>query len=161
MLQNHKNYAVKLPFRIDLRDFAKWLSKKNPFDINDEEVSENSEKSLESFLAALIKYGSGGCEFSVTDFIAIARISPILLVFDGLDEVADITRRSEVVEEISRGIKRLKVNAESLQAIVTSRPSAFANSPGLQDDHFTYFHLESLTNPLIFNYTDKWSKDDI
>lgn len=156
--QNHKNSAVKLPFRIDLRDFAKWLSKKNPFNIDNDEVPENWEKSLESFLAALIKHRSGGCEFSVTDLLAIAKISPVLLVFDGLDEVADISRRREVVDEISRGIRRLKVNTESLQVIVTSRPSAFANSPGLQDDDFTYFQLESLTNPLIFDYTDKWLK---
>jgi predicted NACHT family NTPase len=88
-------------------------------------------------LAELIRHHSGGSEFTVADLHAITRLSAILLVFDGLDEVADISKRQEVVEEIVKGVSRLKENAASLQVVVTSRPAAFANSPGLPSDTFS------------------------
>ena len=80
----------------------------------------------------------------------------MLLVFDGLDEVADIGRRREVVDEISKGINRLREIAVSMQSLVTSRPAAFANSPGLPEDTFLYLHLISINQPLIEQYAEKW-----
>lgn len=82
----------------------------------------------------------------------------MLLVFDGLDEVADISRRQEVVSEIVRGVNRLEENAGSLQAVVTTRPAAFANSPGLPEEEFYHFHLDSVTPQLIQEYAEKWLK---
>jgi len=79
-----------------------------------------------------------------------------LLVFDGLDEVADILRRQETVEEITKGVQRLEENAASVQVIVTSRPAAFANSPGLPHAKYTYLQLLSLTRPLIMRYAEGW-----
>jgi hypothetical protein len=143
--QQHRSAPTRLPFKIDLRDFATWLSRRNPFSSEDSEsLPSYWHKSLESFLAAQIRYHSGGIDFDVEDFIAVAKLSAIVLVFDGLDEVADITRRREVVDEIIRGVSRLEENAASLQVIVTSRPAAFANSPGLPEDAFPYFHLGSV-----------------
>ncbi|MFM6008577.1 MAG: NACHT domain-containing protein, partial [Sphaerospermopsis kisseleviana] len=115
-------------------------------------------KSLESFLAAQIENDSGGCEFDVADLHAVANVSAILLVFDGLDEVADIETRKDVVKEIIAGIKRIRVNAASLQVIVTSRPAAFADSPSFPEDLFPYYHLGSVTRPLIDEYAQKWMK---
>ena len=80
----------------------------------------------------------------------------MLLVFDGLDEVADIGRRREVVDEISKGISRLQEIAISMQSIVTSRPTAFANSPGLPEQTFLYLQLASINRPLIEQYAEKW-----
>lgn len=157
--EHHRKCPVRIPFRVDLRDLAAWLEKKDPFSASDEElVPIYWHRSLESFLAAQVRYHSGGIEFSPTDLAALARISPILLVFDGLDEVAQMKRRQEVVSEISDGVRRLETNASSLQVIVTSRPAAFANSPTLPLDTFDYLDLASLTRPLIDEYTDKWIK---
>ncbi len=155
--QIHKLNPVKIPFKIDLRDLATWLAKKNPF--TPEETSTPPEhwyKSIEAFLAALVRHHSGGADFTHDDLIAVFKISAILLVFDGLDEIADIGRRQEVVEEITKGVNRLKDNCASLQVIVTSRPAAFANSPGLPDDLYPYFQLGSVTRPLIDDYANKW-----
>ena len=82
----------------------------------------------------------------------------MLLVFDGLDEVADLGRRRAVVEEISRGVGRLKDNCASIQAIVTSRPAAFSDSPGLPETDFTHLHLTSIDRQLIDEYAEKWMK---
>lgn len=153
----HRGAPVRLPFKVDCRDLSLWLNRKNPF-LPDEgaEVPADWEKSLESFLAAQVRHSSGGSSFSVSDLQAVAKLSALLLVCDGLDEVADIARRREVVEHISRGVNRLQEIAASMQTIVTSRPAAFANSPGLPEDAFTYLHLLSITRALIDEYATKW-----
>lgn len=155
--EHHITSHVCLPFRIDLRDLASWLSGINPFD--SENVSggiSSNHKSLEEFLAFLVNHFSGGIEFSAADLIAVFKRSPVLLAFDGLDEVADIEKRRDVVNTIQTGVRRLKSNALSLQVIVTSRPAAFANSPGLPESDFVKFYLDCLSKPLIDEYSSKW-----
>lgn len=153
----HKSSALKFPIKVDLRDLAAWLGRKNPFATDATgALPSNWEKTLESFLAFLIHQQSGGSEFNISDLFAIFRLSAVLLVFDGLDEIADIARRQEVVEELTKGITRLEVNTASLQVVVTSRPAAFENSPGLPADTFPYFQLGAVTRPLIDAYAKRW-----
>ncbi|MGA3325121.1 MAG: hypothetical protein ABSF45_11660 [Terriglobia bacterium] len=157
--QHHKNGPLRIPIKVDLRDFAAWLIRKDPFSPVDSDVQPALwHKSLESFLAFLIRHQSGGADFAVDDLTAVAKLSSLLLVFDGLDEVAEISRRRDVVDEISKGLKRISANSASLQAIVTSRPAAFANSPGCPGDEFPYYQLEPVTRELIREYADKWLK---
>lgn len=157
--KEHRENPVRLPFKIDCRDFSSWLSRLNPFSAEDDNnLPEDWQKSLESFLTAQIRHHSGGATFSVSDLHAIIKISSVLLIFDGLDEVADISRRSEVIEQISKGANRLQEIAVSVQTLVTSRPAAFANSPGLPEDIFRYFDLQSIDRPLIDQYAGKWLK---
>lgn len=157
--ENHRNVPVRIPFKVDLRDLSTWLNKRDPFSASDDQTPPAQwHKSLEAFLAAQVRHHSGGNNFDNDDLVAIARISAILLVFDGLDEVADIGRRQEVVEEIIKGINRLEESAASLQVVVTSRPAAFANSPGLPETTFPYFQLESVTPTLIEEYANRWLK---
>jgi hypothetical protein len=70
---------VRIPLRVDLRDLATWLSKKNPFSPEENEaIPENWHRSLEAFLAAHIRHYSGGIEFSTSDLAAI--VIPIVKV---------------------------------------------------------------------------------
>jgi hypothetical protein len=55
-----------------------------------------------------------------------------------------------------RGVNRLEEIADSLQVVVTSRPAAFANSPGFPERSFPHFELDSITRLLIDQYADKW-----
>jgi hypothetical protein len=153
----HAEAPVRLPIKVDLRDFALWLGRKDPFcvDQGDAEPA-NWNKSLDSFLAALISNQSGGTQFTTDDLLAVLRISAALIVFDGLDEVADIGRRQEVVDEIVRGVQRLEANAASMQAIVTSRPAAFANSPGMPHAKYPCLQLLSLNRSQIMGYAERW-----
>jgi hypothetical protein len=153
----HRTTQLRLPIRVDLRHFATWLTKHNPFSSDPtEQPPEGWHKSMESFIAALIAHQSGGTLFSFDDLLAVAQISAIFLVFDGLDEVADISTRREVVDEIVKGTQRLRENSASLQAGVTSRPAAFANSPGMPADKYAYFKLLDLKEPLILQYAERW-----
>ena len=153
----HRISPVRLPLRIDCRDFALWLNRHDPFAADDSAAPpEHWQGSLESFLARQIVHHSGGVHFTVADLHAVGRLSAVLLVFDGLDEVADFGRRRMVVEEISRGIGRLKDIFASIQTIVTSRPAAFTDSPGLPETDFRHLHLSSIGRQLIDEYTEKW-----
>ena len=155
----HLHSSLRLPFKVELRDFATWLSGGNPFGtVNDGDSPDTSPKSLEGFLSALVRYASGGSDFNVSDLQATLRLSSALIVLDGLDEVAEIQQRQRVVEEITSAVARLKALAASLQVIVTSRPTAFTNSPVLPRRTFATYSLGSLTRPLITGYADRWLK---
>lgn len=153
----HRACPVRIPFKLDCRDFTLWLDRKNPFSADESAaVPASWHRSLEAFLAAHVMHYSGGSHFDVSDLHAVFKVSAVLLVFDGLDEVADIPRRREVIEELSKGVGRLAEVAVSLQTFVTSRPAAFANSPGLPESKFSYFELTSINRPLIDEYAEKW-----
>jgi hypothetical protein len=155
-LAYRKSNSLRLPIKIDLRDYAIWLSKKNPFDKKSSDPIPNWDRSIESFIAALIRHHSGGFYFAVDDFVSIAKYSALLLVCDGLDEVADIDLREQIVNEISRGYSRLSQNSASVQVIVTSRPAAFVNAPVLPKEHFEKLILAPLSNLHIKKYVDRW-----
>jgi hypothetical protein len=156
---HHRSAPVRIPFKVDLRDLATWLGKQDPFASEESSsIPDNWSKSLEAFLAAQVSHDSGGIEFSVHDLTEVAKLSAILLVLDGLDEVADISKRQEIVAEVVTGVNRLREYAASLQVVVTSRPAAFANSPGFPEKSFPHFELASLTKEQIDDYADRWIK---
>ena len=155
----HSDSSLRLPFKAELRDFATWLSGGNPFGTGDDGDSPDpSHKSLEGFLSSLVRYASGGSDFDVSDLHAILSSSPTLIVLDGLDEVAEVYQRRRVTEEITSAIPRLKAVAGSLQVVVTSRPTPFINSTVLPKRTFATYSLESLTKPLITEYSERWLK---
>ena len=154
---SHANSALRLPFKVELRDFATWISGGNPFgSTNDTPSSDSSLRSLEGFLAALVQYASGGSDFNVSDLQAVLHSSPTVIVLDGLDEVADIRQRRRVIEEIVSAVSRLTALTTSLQVVVTSRPTPFMNSTVLPGRTFATYSLDSLTRPLITTYAERW-----
>ena len=153
----HVNSSLRIPFKVELRDFATWLSGVNPFGTaNGADSSGDFPKSLEDFLSALVHHGSGGSTFDVSDLQAILTSLPALVVLDGLDEVAEIRQRQRVIKEISSAVVRLNSIAESIQFVVTSRPTPFINSTDQLSDSFATYSLGSLTKPLIIEYAGRW-----
>ena len=155
----HKSATTRTPFRIDLRDFAAWVSGRHPYAIEDEEPSPTgSQCSLESFLTMQIGWLSGGLNFTQHDLLKFFVLAHSVIVLDGFDEVADITTREKIVDEICTAADRLDAQAHSLQIIVTSRPAAFANSPGFPEDDWIHLGLKDLKWRNIAAYQKKWSK---
>jgi hypothetical protein len=152
--EEHRQGGVRVPFRIDLRDLAQWLGGTDPFSA-DASAPSATERSLEGFVAALVRSASGGAQFDVSDVHAIAEVSPLLLALDGLDEVVDVGDRDQIVEEITRAVNRLNSVAASLQVVVTSRPASFTTS-GSFAAPFQYLSLTSITQHLIEIYRDRW-----
>jgi hypothetical protein len=156
--QGLRSGPLRLPFRVDLRDFAAWLHGANPFGEETAPRAGLSRRSLESFLAAQVESFSGGAQFGVSDLHAVARVSSLLIALDGLDEVAVIEERERVVEEATAGLKRLADVAPAIDAVVTTRPAAFENSPGFDRRLFRYFELASLGSEASLLYAEKWIK---
>jgi hypothetical protein len=146
---------ILLPMRTDLRDLAIWLQGDNPFG---EAVSTDGyPRSVEGFLAAMVSVMAGGATFTVDDLDDTIMMAPTLLVFDGLDEVAELEGRQEIVEQISECTNRLHEVGPDLQVIITSRPTAFSGAPQFRRDQFSYMTLSNLTKDLIFEYTRIWT----
>ena len=154
------NTPIRIPFKIDLRDIGAWVEKKNPYigTLGEDFFNKNWHKALESFLIAHICFHSKLEDFTTTDFISICKLGSILLVFDGFDEIANITLREEIIEFINRGINRLKENTSSIQVIVTSRPAAFSSSIGFSTDMYPHFELTDITQSITKEYVEKWIK---
>lgn len=147
----HKLSGVKLPIRAELRDFAAWLQKERGAE------GKQGPRTLEAFLAGMIEAGSGGASFSVGDLQAVVRRSSVMLVLDGLDEIADRKTRQVVVDEVQSAVQRLDANALALQVVVTSRPAAFASSPGFPRATYPSLTLGNLSLTLIEEYARRWT----
>ena len=153
----HKIAPVRTPFQIDLRDFAAWVTGRHPFDKTGEStVPVEGSRSLESFLAMQVGYHSGGLKIEAHELLKFFSLAHSVIVLDGLDEVADITTREFIVKEICEAATRLDVHAKSMQIIVTSRPAAFANSPGFPEDDWFHLELKDLRRHNIEAYKNKW-----
>ena len=154
----HVSAPTRTPFRVDLRDFAAWVSGRHPYDKRgDVPLPVEGQRSLESFLVMQITWHSGGLNLNQHDLLEFFLRAHSVVVLDGFDEVADITTRARVVEEICAAADRLDAHALSLQIIVTSRPAAFANSPGFPEDDWVHLELKDLKWSNIKAYQAKWS----
>ncbi|RKF48316.1 NACHT domain-containing NTPase [Paraburkholderia fungorum] len=152
----HQTAPLCLPFKVDLRDFAAWIGGGSPSAQSNPASAVPSHPTLENFLAHLVETRSGGHAFSVDDLLEVAAVAPLLIVLDGLDEVAEIKRRGEVVSAVTKATNRLKETCSAVRIIVTSRPSAFANSPGFDVTRFPTLKLGSVQKEQIDTYAQKW-----
>jgi hypothetical protein len=155
LTERHNNSPLRVPFRVDLRDLARWFQGKDPFN-PDQELPGAQPRSVEGFLAASVSHNSGGVTFDVADLLAVLEVSAAVAVFDGLDEVADIDTRKRLVEELTSTARRLGSTALSFQMVITSRPAAFAKSPGFDPKTFRYLALEAITPDIATAYSEKW-----
>jgi len=147
----------RLPIRADLRDYAEWMNGGDPFT---EEVARARKAkprsvSVEAFLAALLHARGGRATVTIDQVHDIVTRFPILLVLDGLDEVANPEDRSRVVKEINESASRLRISRLA-QVVVTTRP----NASGLAEpagDIFETIALTRLGAALRSAYLDKWA----
>ena len=80
----------------------------------------------------------------MADLHAVVKLAAVLVVLDGLDEVAELNRRREIVDEVVAGVGRLGSLAASLQVVVTSRPSVFGQALGFPEKEYPHFQLTDL-----------------
>jgi hypothetical protein len=153
---NHRTAPVLLPFRVDLRDLSEWFAGKDPFAVSATTDSKVADRNLETFLARLVRFSAGGIDFDAQDLYQVAKVAPLLLALDGLDEVADIGQRTDVVSGVTRSIARLRDSCKRLQVLITSRPAAFPLSPGFDQAQFPRLQLGSVKRGQILQYANKW-----
>ncbi|MCP2242701.1 NACHT domain-containing protein [Lentzea aerocolonigenes] len=148
----------RLPLRIDLRDYASWLLGHDPFDFADTSPKKprRTARSLESFLVRLLQAKGGDLPVGVAEVHDLMARFPLLVVLDGLDEVASAKLREDVVVRIVEFTARLAANRWAPQVVVTTRP----NSSGLAEpvgNQFETITLKPLGPELRRSYLSKWA----
>ena len=94
----------RLPIRIDLRDYGAWLTGIDPFSESETPPKKTKRLALgtvEMFLCHLLTVRSGGLPTTVVAVQDMLSRFPMLIVLDGLDEIAQTTIRAQVVKEIN------------------------------------------------------------
>jgi predicted NACHT family NTPase len=133
----------RLPFRMELRHFAEWLG-------------EHREASVEEYLASLFQKDSGGSQVIVDDIHSMVEHSPVLLIFDGLDEVGSSDLRDQVLVKIVECVDRFETTLHSdLKVVVTTRPPAIAGRRE-QLASFRRFPIAPMEKLVINSYLDRW-----
>lgn len=153
----------KLPLRVDLSDYALWLSGRDPF--GEEEMTRKprdrrrDQRSLELFLVALCTFHSGGRHVTVEHLQSLLERYPSLLVLDGLDEVGDQRLRKIVVEEIDRFSLRMGRSEAKrrFQILVTARPNA-SSLPEPDKEKFQTLELCPLDASLQREFVNRWTE---
>jgi hypothetical protein len=99
--EQYRNHTLRSPMRVGLRDYALWLTGKDPT-ASEKNVSRpnGSDDSLESLVSYQIHRLSGGKSFNLENLSTVLKDSHCLLVLDGFDEVADTSTRSKLIEQM-------------------------------------------------------------
>jgi hypothetical protein len=154
----------RLPLRVDLRDFAAWITGRDPFSDSDPgstgkppKLKPPKDLSLEHFLSCLVSNASGGVPMSAQQVQDVLERFPMLVVLDGLDEVASTDLRARVVRAIDDFAARLGTYSLSPpQLVVTTRPNASDLSEPSRDI-FETIALSRLAPKLRTEYLRKWA----
>lgn len=149
----------RLPIRIDLRDYGAWLTGIDPFSESETPPQKTKRPALgtvEMFLCHLLTVRSGGLQTTVVAVQDMLNRFPMLIVLDGLDEIAQTTIRAQVVREINDFTARLSTSVAAPQVIVTTRPNA-SQLPEPSPDLFEILALARLSPALRTTYLRRWA----
>ena len=151
----------RFPVRLDLSDYALWLSGYNPWDHSEgrqqtrAKARKGEQATIECFLAGLMTHESGGI---ITDAKTVQDIFdrvPSLVVLDGLDEVGSAVMRSRIVREIDKFASRGRAYVDPPKILVTTRPSA-GELPEPSPKLFEVVTLNQLKIEQRDDYLRKW-----
>lgn len=149
----------RVVFRLDLKDVATWRSGRNPFSKLADQSNTEPSQFLEDYLGFHMSHilnckgrdAIGGP--AVREYVTNRSV---LLIFDGLDEVADRATREEISIEIQQLCGRLRRVSEDVQFIVTSRPDVYGQSDAWYGPAVERAYLRDLQWPNIEEYAAKW-----
>lgn len=138
---DHSPKTVRVPFRVVLKYYAQWLSTNS--------VSDD----LETYLVQQIEKLSRR-PISTEDIHEIFRLSPCVLILDGLDEVVSRELRGRMLARVREFVARMEQINANLMVIATSRPTGYDN----QFDPSDYWHLEllPLSPEKVKEFATKW-----
>jgi hypothetical protein len=154
-----KPRSKRVPLRVDLRDYGSWLDGYDPFTeaiaAPGKPPKPRANGGLEHFLA------SGLTHWAVVDKVDLVTVNdllnryPMLIVLDGLDEVAQRDTRSRVVRQIETFAGRWRYGGVPPKIVVTTRPNV-ADLPEPSGKLFETATLVKLDRELRNDYLRKW-----
>ncbi|WP_168223424.1 NACHT domain-containing NTPase [Plantibacter sp. M259] len=149
----------RLPLRVELKTYAEWIDGFDPFNerLQGRRRRTRGERSVESYLANLCSGLSGGRTVTVEEVQSLLQRFPTLLVFDGLDEIADPELRTIAVGEVDLLITRMGSGdvRPDFQVVVTSRPNS-TNLAEPDPSRFQRLQLLPLNEELQNEYVVRW-----
>jgi hypothetical protein len=151
--RGHRPDVARVPLRIELREYAVWMSNLAERRKRNHDTSE----AIEEYLSVEISQHSGNLKFNTDDLAEIFAQRPAILALDGLDEVADIDLRARVAEQISKTATRLQSPEFDVVIVVTTRPGATA-APQQLGGRFPQLLMQRLTKRLQLSYLRRWAE---
>jgi hypothetical protein len=134
--------VARIPFRINLKDYAQWLS------------DAGNKDGLEFYICEQVQ-GRSSTSVSSDEIQEIFHRNPCLLILDGLDEVTDPTLQNKMLDRISEFLDRCEHVLEAdLQVLATSRPASYSDQ--FDSNRFIHMQLARLKPEKVLEYVDRW-----
>lgn len=151
---------LRVPFRIDMSDYAEWASGGDPFALEGAEPRKRPRRrrraTVEDFLLAHVEASAPGDDLDTADIRSMLGRFPTLVVFDGLDEVASPELRRALVGEIDGFIGRwVQARPGNMRVLVTTRPNA-SDLAEPAPELFQRLVLQPLTESNRKRYLRRW-----
>ncbi|MDF1704930.1 MAG: AAA family ATPase [Aeromicrobium sp.] len=158
---SHAAEEMRLPFRIDLADYALWVSGFDPFDPerspSPAKAKPRRKADLEEFLAQHVSSANIDYAVDAGTIRDLLNRFATQIVLDGLDEVANLDVRERVVEEIDSFIsRRTTARLDNMHVLVTTRPNS-SQAPEPSPDRFQHLRLNPLEPDLRKRYLRQWA----
>ena len=139
----HRISRPRVPIRLELRNFAHWLSS-------------TSDATLERYIAQMFQHDSGGATVTVDDILTLFQDNPVILLLDGLDEIGNDSLRDDVLDSIRATVNRIdQVLRADLRVVLTTRPPAVVGRWNKLDG-FTRAVLTPMRPARVTDYVNRW-----
>lgn len=144
----HRVCQLRVPIRLELRDLAHW-------------ISENSNGTLEQYIAFTLAKESGGAATGAEDVHRLFDHSSIILFLDGLDEIGNDTLRDHVLDAALAAIERFETGLKAdVRVVLTTRPPAITGRWGKLKG-FIRVVLAPMEADRIDDYLGRWLEAQI
>ena len=141
--KSFKPKTLRIPFRIVLKYFAQWL--------NDGPAI----ASIEAYLAEQIgKVASRPGKVSPSDIQEIIKRRPVLVIFDGLDEVTKPELRIHMLRCLEQFLDSAEILHANLQILATSRPTGYNGQ--FNPHEYWHFELQPMSTKKVQIYATNW-----
>jgi shikimate kinase len=133
--------AVRVPFRVILKDYAQRLSEAGAY-------------ALETYIAEIVSEKAGRA-VTADQIQTVLKDNPCLLILDGLDEVTEETLRANMLQHVSTFVARAETLNANLQIIATSRQNNYSDQ--FDPTIYVHFALVTMDRKKVLEYTAKWT----
>lgn len=141
---DYENCTARIPFRVLLREYAQWVSRRQ------------DTGSLFSYLAFQVSEESQR-ETKAEDIQAVVSTNPVVLILDGLDEVAEKRLRRRVIDNIASFVNQTRsVLSGDLRVVGTTRPYGY--SAEFEPARYLHLTLQNLEAHRAAYYATRWAK---
>ena len=142
-IEEFEKCIARIPFRIILKEYAQWIA------------SSNNSDNLFHYLALLISRESGK-NANPEHIHKIIKLSPIILILDGLDEVPEKALRTKVLDNITLFVSQTRdVLKGNLRVVATTRPYGYSQE--FDPVHYLHLTLQKLSTKRALAYAKRWT----